>query len=241
MFMLIKVKPNTYVNTDHVEGVMFYNDPSEYRSLFRVVSPNPIDSGPCALVYTSRFTCEVSETAARGLLEFMEVNESLVFDSAPAPTPDLKSQIAVILRDTWRGASLYQLDAIFPDAGEQVIAETLVNLHRENVVLPIPQPNNAPALWYHRSSSEAQEYLRKQQKYTSRHFADYGKVNLCGYVRPDRTQYSSCAVEFVDCTDCLSILATPSPDPSTEGEALPDAPDQVAEYSDSKADPKTEN
>lgn len=156
--MLIKVKPGVYVNTDHLIAVHFYDSPSDIPSnLFNWCAPNlQPTSGPCALLFTVNrgYSYLVTASAARGLLDFAEANDSLDLNETPPEPRTLKSQIAYALRNTWKGASNGQLDAVFPAAGISAIETALTELYDEKVIVCID------GLWYHASSSEAQSWFK---------------------------------------------------------------------------------
>lgn len=132
--MLIKVRPDLYINTSHILSIHFREDKAQIKML-------------------GLETVVIPATVARGLLEFDGANDSLNLDETPPEPRTLKSQLAVILRNTWKGASLGQLDAVFPDAGADAISSALTDLQLENVAIIIN------GLWYHASSSEAQAWF----------------------------------------------------------------------------------
>lgn len=235
--MLIKVKPHLFINTEHITAISFrFSDTDPTSEIARV------------FLYPSVDTDDIPGAVARGLLEFMEVNDSLIMsDRANASSmPNLKSQLAVALRDTWKGVTLAQLDAVFPHAGQDNIRIALQELAIERVIVTIPDPldENAqpPYLIYHSSSSEAQTWMRT--RYHTWHYTTNGTHSLCGFTSAVLTTIRS----DVTCEGCRSIInghvvtyPRPNPDPSAATAALPSAPGQAAECTGSTTAPKSEN
>ena len=241
--MFIKIKPNIYINSDHVISVNFYDGPNDIPQCFfnwRDPSLPATIAGPCALLFTVNraYSYLVSAHVARGLLDFAEANDSLDLDETPPEVPSLKSKIANALRTVWKGALMEQLDAIFPDAGMPAIREAVQDLMAERVLIMIPdalRPGaRGPYLLYHASGPEAQEYQRKRN---SIHFRQSAHSMVCRFT--DWTLAAS-SVIGTTCAECLALLK-PSPDPLVAGEALPDASDLAEERSGSTVDPKIES
>ena len=212
--MLIKVRPDLFINSDALVSVFFDADKAVLQ------------------LHGGRRAC-ISEAAAYGLLAALEVNESLTFDDTPTPeSASLKSRLAVALRDTWKGASSAQLEAIFPDAGLENIIVALASLSADHVVVYID------GLWYHASSSEAQNYLRLLRNLTDLHLYHSPGSAYCGFIHPEIRLVFSNARYRVTCLNCLAMS---SPDPSTAAAALPDAEYQAAADNVPTVAPKTEN
>ena len=227
--MLIRVTPNLYLNSDDISSILF-SDGDNADALVQMRS--------------GKHWYGISESTARGLLEFLEVNEALTLDDTSPPAADLRTKIAIALRDTWKGASLEQLEAIFY-AGIPAIKLALADLEAEQVIIQIDN------LYYHTSSNEAQTYLRKQRLLSLVHILrpNVPGKTYCGfYSLSDRfravavfPEIKELVIASATCADCLTLFATPSPDPSSEGAALPDEAHPVVADSDSTIAPKSES
>lgn len=230
--MLIKVSTQDYINPDIVAFIVF-----------RFSDTDP--SGETAEVTLQGIAkcLPLPGMIARGLLEFMEVNDSLIMpDEAGAPpVATLKSRIAVALRDTWKGATLEQLEAVLStnkkEAGISAVKAALAELEAEHVIVRIN------SLYYHNASSEAQTLAQSSRAH---HYTTNGTRASCGFTPSDC--YLTTVPDDVTCSSCRAIISrfvvicpTPNPDPSIATAALPGAPDQAAEYTDSTVDPKSEN
>lgn len=215
--MLIKVRDNFYLNSDRIDSIAFYESEQEYISLYQ--RGTDLFNGPCAIVVSGACAYQISQDAARYVLAMMEVKDALITDSAPAQV-NLKSRIAVLLRDTWQGPSLTFLHAVLEDEISE-IETALEALIAEQVVIAIPEGDCAELAYYHKSSATAQDYLRSK------------RCVVCG---------SSRAMHFDTTNESVrGHFFTPNPDPSNASATRPDASEIPAGRSEQKVDPKSDD
>lgn len=178
--MFIKVSPHFYVNTDNITLVNLH--PTTWQGSNRLVEP--------ALIYLvgSNNAIALEADAVRFMLEMVEANDALILpgetpreppevtdaELAKVATPkaSLRTKIAQMLRDTWKGVTLEQITAILHDVHDRSITQdaidfTITELENEGVAIRIPVYNVVDGdliidkwLIYHTGSAEAQTYMR---------------------------------------------------------------------------------
>lgn len=247
--MIIQIREDIYINTDAIIAITFHEDLNDAPGFTPV--RNAL-SGPGAIITTKHHGYSVPSATALALLELLDVNRALILsdNSATGPeAPSLQTQIAQLMRDTWKGVTFEQLEAILPDAGPQAIADAMSALKREHVIIGIPRDGQS-GLWYHCSSAEAQEYLREQREREQRdslmrqiHFnADIDYTGICGFTANGLA--TTGVLALVTCPACrynLGLDLIPSPDPSGASVAPPDEVHPVVADSEQTIDRKNEN